>query len=415
MATSPEKTAALKSLRIDPAFREPESQNGIRLRHVVVISCLLSFGLIGWFLFNQRAPQVEVAQVILMNRKVVDNSVLAASGYVEARRQATVSSKITGQVTGLFVEEGMKVEMDQVLATLDDAEAQAQLQSALVQVAVAKATVSELKVRLAEANRTCDRAQLLLERSVISQEEFDKAQTERDSLQASLLLFQQQMELADAGVMIAQRHLDNYTIRAPFSGIAISKDAQIGEMISPVSAGGGFTRTGISTIVDMTSLEIEVDVNEAYIARVQPGQKVIAVLDAYPDWQVPASVRTIIPSADRQKATVKVRIKFDQLDPRILPDMGVKVSFLPQEIVSETTEAESKPMLIVDTGAVHREGDQSFVFVCREDNSLEYRNIEVGTTLPKGVEIIKGLTQGEWVVTSNGASLKAGMTVRRKL
>src|SRR5262249_22717307 len=148
------------------------------------------------------------------------------------------------------------------------------------------------------------------------------------SYEARIALVKEQIHAAEAKIQVAQQDVDNAIIRAPFAGMVVSKDAQRGEIVSPVSAGGGFTRTGIATIVDMTSLEVEVDVNESYIARVQPGQKVTATLDAYPDWQIPAKVRTIIPTADRQKATVKVRISFDKLDPRILPDMGVKVSFL---------------------------------------------------------------------------------------
>jgi RND family efflux transporter MFP subunit len=204
--------------------------------------------------------------------------------------------------------------------------------------------------------------------------------------------------------------VDNCVIRAPFDGIAVSKDAQVGEMISPVSAGGGFTRTGVATIVDMNSNEIEVDVNEAYIARVEPGQPVTAVLDAYPDWQIPSKVRTVIPTADRQKATVKVRISFLKLDPRILPDMGVKVTFLgdePDKKVGVT------PAALVPSAALRDESGHKIVFLVK-DNQLERRAVTVGSMRGSDAEIMAGLAAGDTVVVKGPGDLHDGEAIQIK-
>ena len=228
----------------------------------------------------------------------------------------------------------MHVQPGQVLATLDDADARARLTSAGADRDATAAALGDLRVNLANAERELWRMEALRARELVSQQDRDQARMAVDSLRARIELASAQVSAAEARIRVAQQDLDNCTVRAPFAGVVVSKDAQVGEMVSPVSAGGGFTRTGIATIVDMDSLEIEVDVNESYIARVKPGQPVTAVLDAYADWQIPAKVRTVIPTADRQKATVKVRVAFDRLDPRILPDMGVKVTFFGEEASS---------------------------------------------------------------------------------
>ena len=214
--------------------------------------------------------------------------------------------------------------------------------------------------------------------------------------------------MAERHVAVERTNLDSTIIRAPFAGVVISKDAQPGEMVSPVSAGGGFTRTGIGTIVDMASLEIEVDVNESYINRVRPEQGVTAVLDAYPEWQIPARVITTIPSADRQKATVLVRIGFLELDPRILPDMGVKVTFLRDS--DEATAPAAKPATLVPKGAIKTEGQQSYVFVVQNDR-VERRAITTGGADGDRVEVLGGVNPGDRVVVSPPAELSAGALV----
>src|SRR6202050_1784900 len=276
------------------------------------------------FAFHNQKPVVEVA--VAQKAAAGRPALLNASGYVTPRRRATIAAKITGRVTKVNFDEGMHVQEGFVLATLDDSEPRGALDSAKADRDSAQAAIADFEVQLKNAEIELHRAKQLLAAGVQSQETLDNATVAADSLRAKIALAKEQVAASQARVGEAQQNVDNTVIRAPFDGIVVSKDAQVGEMVSPIS-GGGFTRTGIATIVDMNSNEIEVDVNEAYIARVVPGQNVTAVLDAYPDWQIPSRVRTVIPTADRQKATVKVRISFLKLDPRILPDMGIKVTF----------------------------------------------------------------------------------------
>jgi len=335
-------------------------------------------------------------------------TLLNASGYVTPRRRATVAAKITGRVTGVFFDEGMSVKEGQILATLDDSDAKRALTSALADRDAARAAIPDLEAQLQLAQIELKRAQQLRGENVQSQDALDTARTNVESLQAKIGLAKQQIDAAQARVGEAQQVVDNCVIRAPFSGIIVSKDAQVGEMVSPISAGGGFTRTGIATIVDMNSNEIEVDVNEAYIARVKPGQKVVATLDAYPDWQIPSHVRTIIPTADREKATVKVRISFDKLDPRILPDMGVKVAFLDES--QPQTQKQSAAKAIVPQSAVRGHGDQSYVFAVR-DNKIERRAVSLGRTIGNEVEVIAGVNPGDDVVVQGPENLQDGQKV----
>ncbi len=338
-------------------------------------------------------------------------TILNASGYVEPRRKATVSSKITGKVTEVLVDEGMAVEKGQILARLDDSDARRRYEATRADRDVARAAIEELDVNLADAERTLRRINELRAQGVASVQDLDSATALVDAIQAKLDLARASLDAAEARVAVAAQDLENYTIRAPFAGIAVSKDAQPGEMVSPVSAGGGFTRTGISTIVDMTSLEIEVDVNESHIAKVHPGQQADAVLDAYPTWHIPATVRTIIPTADRQKATVKVRLTFDELDPRILPDMGVKVAF--REIVDEGQSSSPPAQSLIPQPAVSDDGGLSVVFVI-ENDTVDRRAVSVGRTVGGDVEIMAGVTPGDQVVVSGLEGLSDGQKVRVK-
>jgi RND family efflux transporter MFP subunit len=267
----------------------------------------------------------------------------------------------------------------------------------------------ETEVRLAEADLTLKRRTQLAADGIVNQAEVDQAKAEVDSLKARIASSRQQVTVAESQVALQQTDLDNTVIRAPFSGVAISKDAQAGEMVSPVSAGGGFTRTGICTIVDMQSLEIEVDVNESYINRVKSAQDVTAVLDAYPDFQIPARVITTVPTADRQKATVLVRIGFRALDPRILPDMGVKVTFLRDADDADVPVAQ--PTSLVPKSAVKVEGEQSFVFVVRADNTVERRAVRTGGTDGDRLEVVAGLRGGERVVVAPPPALVDGARI----
>jgi RND family efflux transporter MFP subunit len=273
---------------------------------------------------------------------------------------------------------------------------------------VARAAIEELEVNLADAERTLRRTNELRDQGVASVQDLDSAAAAVDALRAKLRVARTSLDAAEAQLAVSAQDLENYTVRAPFAGIAVSKDAQPGEMVSPVSAGGGFTRTGISTIVDMESLEIEVDVNESHIAKVTPGQPADAVLDAYPEWHIPATVRTVIPTADRQKATVKVRLKFDALDPRILPDMGVKVAF------RETAEQESTAtpaQSLVPQQAVRTDGGQAVVFVV-EDEIVDRRAVSTGRSMGTDIEIVAGVTPGDRVVVSESSGLSDGQKVK---
>ena len=328
---------------------------------------LLGLGAGGWYwTSNVQAASVRVAPVASKSTEAGPGTVLNASGYVTARRRATVSSKVTGKVMEILIEEGQSVRAGQVLARLDDSQTRAALALSEAQLAAARRSAAEDEARLREAQLNLQRRERLLQEGVVGRAEVDTAQAEVDSITARIDYARQQVAVAESQVNLRRTDLNDMVVRAPFSGVAISKDAQPGEMISPVSAGGGFTRTGIGTIVDMSSLEIEVDVNESYINRVRPGQKVEAVLDAYPDWRIPGHVITTVPTADRQKATVRVRIGFDQLDPRILPDMGVKVSFLrDEEAAAASSASSSSPRFEIPKAAVRAENDRSIVFVAK--------------------------------------------------
>ena len=400
------KVADLSALRIDPEVRLA-SGGGKRWR--VILAAGVVFLLIVVFAMAGRKTEVSVAQA----RAIASNeslTVLNASGYVTPRRRATVAAKITGRVKEMLVEEGMPVEEGQVLARLDDSDVQATYTAARADRDAAKAAIPGIQANLKDAESALTRTEELKKAGYIDQQALDNAQASRDSLRSQLAVSRAQLKAAEARIAVTQRDIDNYTIRAPFKGIAVSKDAQPGEMVSPVSAGGGFTRTGISTVVDMSALEVEVDVNESYIAKVMPGQRVEAILDAYPDWKLPASVRTVIPTADRQKATVKVRISFDQLDPKILPDMGVKVAFLQ----GERPAGMAVPKCMVPREAVREDGGRKVVFAFKEGR-LSRREVTAGEARGTEMEIMEGLAPGETVVTAGPKGLKDGQKVVVKI
>jgi len=294
-----------------------------------------------------------------------------------------------------------------VLATLDDSDARLALESARTSRDATRATITDLAVQLANAETDLRRIEALAQEGSQSQQALDAARTAVASLKARISIANAQVAAAEARVREAQQSVDNCVIRAPFAGIVVSKDAQVGEMVSPISAGGGFTRTGIATVVDMNSLEVEVDVNEAYIARVVPDQPVRAVLDAYPDWEIPARVRTVIPSADRQKATVKVRITLEKLDPRILPDMGVKVTFLGAEPQAKAGGAGAA--VLVPQDAVRDDG-KKIVFLVK-DERVERRAITVDGSRGTDAVVVAGLSPGDRVVVKGPADLRDGQSV----
>jgi RND family efflux transporter MFP subunit len=396
----------LAALRIE---RQPERPGiGRWVGWVLLILVLAGVGIGAWtWATRERPVEVEVATVT-ERPAGTQAAVLNASGYVTARRRATVSSKITGKVIEVNVEEGMAVSEGQVLARLDDSTAKASLALAQAQAESARKAVKENEVRLVQARLTLNRIEGLRKEGVTTQAELDQARAEVDGTDARINALREQVNVAERQIELQRTDLDNTIIRAPFTGVAVSKDAQPGEMVSPVSAGGGFTRTGICTIVDMRSLEIEVDVNESYINRVRPGQKVSAVLDAYPDWQIPGHVITMVPTADRQKATVLVRIAFEMLDPRILPDMGVKVTFLKDE--DEAVAQVAQPTTLVPKAALQSDNTNSFVFVVNGD-TVERRAVKAGGADGDRIEVLAALRAGERVVVSPPPGLAGGAKV----
>jgi len=398
----------LAALRIDQSARAGGSRRGL---WIVLLLIIIAAGAGGW-VWARRADAAPVSAVPVVASRgggAAAGAVLNASGYITARRRATVSAKVTGKVLEVFVEEGKPVHKGQVLAKLDDAQVRAALAVNEAQLETARRGAAEDEARLREAELTLGRREQLVKEQVISKAELDSARAEAESLRARIAVANQQIKVSESLVSQRRTDLADMDVRAPFDGVAISKDAQPGEMISPVSAGGGFTRSGIATIVDMSSLEIEVDVSESYINRVHPAMPVEAVLDAYPDWRIPAHVIATIPSADRQKATVRVRIGFEKLDPRILPDMGVKVSFLSER--PATDAAASRPRLLVPTKAVRSSDGKSIVFVLREDR-VERRAVTVGTASGDQTEILAGVSAGERVVVDGPQTLKDGDKVK---
>jgi RND family efflux transporter MFP subunit len=393
--------------------RTPEKEAaGFRKAMWPVLVLLLLASAAAYHFWFRPSASFEVRTAVA--RELKDQAaatVLNASGYVTARRQATVSSKITGQVTEVLIEEGMAVEEGQVLARLDDSNIQTSFKLAEAQVVSSQRSLKETEVLLNEARLNFDRAERLLERGLTSEAELDRSRALADSLDAELDRKRADIEVASRQLDIFSQQLEDTIIRAPFPGVVVAKHAQPGEMVSPISAGGGFTRTGIGTIVDMSSLEIEIDVNEAYINRVTQGQDVEATLDAYPGWKIPCHVIAIIPTADRQRATVEVRVGFDELDPRILPDMGVKVAF--QEVDTEPSNTAQEMGVLVPSGAIHSGGGRDYVFVVI-DGRVERRAVASGDTRGDDIMLTSGLSPGERVVVQGPPELTEGDAVQEK-
>jgi len=386
----------LRELRIDRGRLGPK-----RRRWPWVLAALVAVGVLGAVLLGGRPQTVETGAA----RSAANDgpvSVLDASGYVTPRRIATVSSKITGKVQDVLIEEGMQVEEGQILARLDPTDAEAQSALAASQLAATEAALGEARATLVLAEQTLRRAREMTAAKLQPVSTLDQAKADFDARRARLAQLQRQVQVARDQLSVTQLSVDNTIIRAPFKGVIVAKAAQPGEMISPVSAGGGFTRTGIGTLVDMDSLEVQVDVNEAYIGRVKPEQPVEAVLNAYADWRIPASVIAIIPTADRAKATVKVRIALGSRDPRIVPDMGVRVSFLDPDAAKDSGGG-----VWVSTRAVVGEGANAAVFVVA-DGVVKKVSVTLGETRDAERRVLTGLKADDVVVLSPSPKLADG-------
>ena len=396
--------ASLDSLRIDRGADATSTRKPWWI--AVTVALVLIIALAIWLIARPSAAGVRVV-VAHTVRGSTQSTVLNATGYVTARREATVSSKVTGRVLDVYVDEGMQVQTGQVLARLDDSISQRALRLAQAQEAAATTALNETRVRMDQARIDMQRAANLQTQQIQSKSDYEHAQADYEALKAHLAAQQDQLAVAQRQVQLSAQDVEDCVIHAPYAGIVVSKNAQKGEIISPISAGGGFTRTGICTIVDMNSLEIEVDVNEAYINRVVPNQKAEAVLDAYPDWRIPGHVITVIPTADRQKATVKVRIGFDAKDPRILPDMGVKVAFIDSGGITAQQHAVAVPKT-----AIRHDGDQDIVFVIDSGDRAERRAVKVVSTDSDDAKLASGVMDGERVVVEGPAELKDGQKVK---
>jgi RND family efflux transporter MFP subunit len=404
-----DKSTLLNQLRIDRGSEPVRSGKG--WIWAASLAALLVAAIAAWAWTRPATVPVHiaVAQALAGDGAAAAGSILDASGYVVARRQATVASKITAKMIELDIEEGDHVKADQIIARLDDTNVRAALNQASAQLDYAKAGLAETQVNLANAQRDYERQKSLLQGHFVSQATVDNAQTALDALRAQLATQRSNVEVVARGLNVAQRNLDDTIVRAPFAGVVTVKAAQPGEMVSPISAGGGFTRTGIGTIVDMDSLEIQVDVNENFINRVQPAQQVSAKLNAYPDWQIPAHVIAVIPTADRSKGTVTVRIALDQKDARILPEMGVRVSFLAD--ASQSRSGKPAAGVSLPSNAVQGSGTSGAVFVVHED-TVERRAVRLGASSSASVTVLSGLTAGERVAVADFTQLKDGAKIR---
>ena len=404
-----DKSELLKELRIDRDAPADGSSSHLRLWLTIGAAVVVAGLLAAWFFSREKPIEVKVATARSMPATSTGTSVLDATGYVTARRQATVSAKITGKVREVRIEEGQHVAAGEILATLDDSEARVEVDLRRAQVAAAHAQQAQADAESANAHREFVRAQELADKKLISVAALDTARSQNEALQAWASSQKSAVRVADESLKAAQVQLDNTIVRAPFTGVVTVKAAQPGEMISPISAGGGSIRTGIGTIVDMDSLEIQVDVSEAYINRVQPEQKVEAVLNAYPDWRIPANVIAIVPTADRSKATVKVRIALGTKDPRIVPEMGVRVAFLESKPAAGSAPALPRGVL-VPSASIRQDDGKDVVFLLR-DGHAERRAVSLGGTLGDSREVQAGVSANDVVIVDAPNTLKDGDAV----
>lgn len=403
----------LKELRIDRKTPPPARGGGHGNRRwlwaVLAVVVLLCVAIAAWML-RPKPIEVQAAPAVALGEAGGSASVLDASGYVVARRMATVSAKITGKVREVMIEEGMRVEEGQVMATLDPIDADAERTLYASQVQAARSQVAGLQAQLTQADAEAGRLQSLVAQQLVSRSQFDQAVAQRDSLRAQLDTARRNVTVAGNQLAIADLGVDNNVVRAPFSGVVTAKAAQPGEIVSPLSAGGGFTRTGIGTIVDMESLEIEVEVGEAFIGRVQPKMPVEATLNAYPDWKIPADVIAIVPTADRGKATVKVRVALKAKDARIVPEMGVRVSFLEQP----SADAQATPQGVRVPGDAVVERDGADVVFVLDGDSVQQRAVKPGMALNNDRQLLDGVRAGELVVVQPPDTLRDGSKVKER-
>ncbi len=414
MSADSDKSQLLHQLRIDRSQREETVGSHGRWWLIAGIAAAVIAAAVILLLTRNSAIEVSEATAVAASAASAPTAILQATGYVTAEREATVSSEIPGELSQVDIQEGERVHRGQVLARLEDATQRAALNQADAQLAATQAQLSQYQVQLAQARRDFARDQALIGQHLVSEQDFETARTQAATLAAQVNTQRRQVQLAQAGVQAAQVQEDYTVVRAPFSGVVVDKAAQLGEMISPIFGGGGFDAAGIATIVDMRSLEVDVDVNEAYIHRVKPGQPAVAVLDAYPNWNIPAHVIAIVPTADKSKATVKVRVALQKLDPRILPDMGVRVSFLEESAARANAAARSLPAgtVWVPASAIVQRGGRPVVFVVQGDRAHE-ESVTPGAS-EGDLRAVQGIASGTAVVQAPPARLEGGARIAVK-
>lgn len=411
-----DKAELLEQLRIDRGT-VPPARAGMRWWWLAAGVGIPAIAIGAWLiLYRPHGMAVGVAVARPVATSTVEGSatgasMLDASGYVVARRQATVSSKVTGKVVVVSIEEGQRVEKNEVLARLDDSNALAAVAYARAQLRQGEAALAASRTAYEDARPLHQRNADLVGKGYVSQTDFETSRASYDAAESGLRVATGALAVARANLAIAQRGLDDTVIRAPFAGVVTVKAAQPGEIVSPISAGGGFTRTGIGTIVDMDSLEVEVDVSENFISRVHAAQPATVKLNAYPDWTIPGEIVAVIPTADRAKATVKVRVGFRARDPRILPQMGARVSFLDTAGPAAGGAARPARGVIVPAAAVQASGETGLVFVIRADK-LERRTVRLGARNGDDQTVLSGIVPGERLAVGDQGKFSDGAVVQ---
>lgn len=388
------KTADLSSLKIDRTTKSDKPSNkGKYIVTFIVALAIIAAIIIFYPIVFSKTIEVKLTSVMLQST-AQSSAVLTASGYVVAQRQASVSSKGTGVMVYLGVVEGDKVKKGQIIARLDDRDIQAQLDEA-------KSGLQLYQAQLNEVQNSYNREKELFSRGLSSQQNLDQAETTYNMLLANI-------EIAKARIQEAEVSLENMIIRAPFDGTVLTKNAEVGEIVAPFGA-STTSRAAVVTIADMNSLMIEADVSESNIDRIKTNQDCEIVLDAYPQKSYPGYVFKIVPTADRSKATVMVKVGFKEYDSRVLPEMSAKVSFLSQPIDAKMLSEEK--YLVVQTSAIRQENGSSVVYKVDNDTAVPVE-IKTGRSIGNYTEVISGLEAGDSVIGKITDEIKAGTKVK---